>query len=439
MTVSVKQNALVLNSFVAMLQNSLTTGDAVSWKKHDGEFDDLNGLQVIEQFSPRYNVVQTVDGVADLSGGVQTSVFGSEIFKVNRTFNVSMGVGDFEKIRDFGAARESRALKAAVSDMAQSIDSYVLGVATLGSHDWVGTAGAVVDDTDEMVSAYTRLKENGVSDMDLRAVMTYTDKQKLGDQVLNLPAPDEEATKALRKGFSGEINNIPTMFTQQLPTLTTGSRAASGASLINGSNQNSNYSAVAQGGATNGLYKTQTIAIDGLTGSQTVAAGDVFTIAGVFAYDPRAGKALDYLQQFTVVTAATASTGAIAALRIYPAIIVPGTGSGGDIGVNTAHATCSAVPADNAAITWMGTASTGYTPRVLLQKDAIEVNTMQLIKPYTGESERRSLPFLPIDVRMWKHSEFNTASGAVHHKVRFDIALSANIRLRDAICRFNGS
>ena len=308
MSVQVKQNALVLNSFVAMLQNEIKTGDAVSWKKHDGEFDDLNGLAVIEQHSPHYNVVQTVDGVADLSGGVQGSVFGSEVFKVNRTFNTSMGVGDFEKIRDFGAARESRALKTAVSDMAHAIDAYILRTATLASPFWTGTPGEVVDDTDELMSAYTRLKEAGVADSDLRAIMAFADKQKLGDQVLNLPAPDDEATKALRKGFSGEIGGIMTAFTQQLPTLTVGSRAASGASKLEyttGSPIN-DYADVAQSSAP-GRYKTGVMKLDGLTGTQTVKDGEVFRIrqtsSGPYAeaYDPRLGASLGYPQQFVVV------------------------------------------------------------------------------------------------------------------------------------------
>lgn len=437
MTFTVKQNALVLNTFAAMMQNNLVTGDAVSWKKHNGEFDDRNGLSVIEQVDPSYEVIETTDGVADLSSGVQGTVFGSEIFKVNKTFNVSMGIGDFEKIRDFGSARESRALTSAARRMAERIDAYVLRTATLASHDWVGTPGAVVDDTDEVVTAYTRLKENGVTDGELRAIMTYADKQKLGDQVLNLPGPGDEAQKALRKGFKGEVGGVMTLFTQQLPTHTNGTDVTG--VTVDGASQNVNYSAVATSSAA-GYYKTQEINLTGVTNATgTVTAGSVFTIAGVYAYDPRKGAALDYLQQFTVITGDTGDASADVTLRIYPAIIVPATGSGDNANINSAHATCSAVPADTAAVTFLGSASTGYVPRVMLAKDAIEVGTVDLVKPWTGESMRRTLPDVPISVRMWKHSEFDTASGSAHHKVRFDVALTANVRNRDKICRFNGS
>lgn len=437
MTFTVKQNALVLNSFIAMMSNNLVTQDAVSWKKHDGEYDDRNGLSVIEQVDPSYDVVETVDGVADLSGGVQGTVFGSEIFKINRTFNVSMGIGDFEKIRDFGSARESRALNSAAKRMAERIDAYVLRTATLASHDWVGTPGAIVDDVDEVSAAYTRLKENGVTDGDLRAIMRWNDRQKLGDQVLNLPGPGDEAKKALRQGFEGMVGGVKTMFTNQLPTHTNGTDHTG--VTVDGDNQNVNYSAVATSSGP-GLYKTQTINLTGVTNATgTITAGSVFTIAGVKAYDPRKGAALDYDQQFTVIVGDTGDASADVTLTIYPAIIVPASGAGDNPGINSAHATVDHAPSDTDVVTFLGSASTGYIPRVMLSKSAIEVGTVPLVKPYTGESMRRSLPNIPVSVRMWKHSEFDTAAGATHHKVRFDVALTANVRNRDEICRFNGS
>ena len=142
------------------------------------------------------------------------------------------------------------------------------------------------------------------------------------------------------------------------------------------------------------------------------------------------------MQQFVVVADATADgAGAIAALRIFPALIVPGSGAGGDINVNTAHATVTAAPADNAVITWVGTASTAYKPRFIIQKQAVVVNTKDLIMPATGEASRKSLSKVPVSVRMWRDSSFATGD----HRVRFDVALTANIRDRRRIVRINQS
>ena len=432
-TITVDQQKLVLNAFAATFQNNLVASDTVTWKMYDTEMDDRNALTVSEQVGPRYAVTTTTNGVADLtSSGVQDSVFGSEQFKVNKTFGTTMGWADFVKIRDIGEARESTALKNAALNLAETIDAYILGVVTKASNNWLGTPANGISTWTDVVQGYTRLKEEGVDDSDLRAILNYADKQTLGSTINALTAPDSLVTGVYRQGFTGEIGGIPTMFTQQLPALTTGSRG--GTPLINGASQNVNYSAVAVSSSP-GFYLTQTISMDGIGSTDTIKAGEVFTIAGVYAYDNRAQTNRSNLQQFTVIADATASSGAVAALRIFPAIIVPGTGSGGDVNVNTAHATCSAAPADNAAITWIGSASTAYRPRVIMQKQAVQVNTCPLIMPATGTAMNKSLTKVPVTVRMWKHSDFNTGA----HSVRFDVALTANVRDRRRIVRINGN
>ena len=128
-TVTVDQAKLVLNAFASVFQNNLTSAEAVTWKQYDTEMNDRNSLTVSEQVGPRYAVNTTTSGVADLSSGVQDSVFGSEQFTVNKTFNTSMGWGDFVKIRDIGDARESTAIRNAATNLAETIDLYILGVA----------------------------------------------------------------------------------------------------------------------------------------------------------------------------------------------------------------------------------------------------------------------------------------------------------------------
>lgn len=431
-TVTVDQQRLVMNAFAAVFQNNLIAKDTVTWKQYDTEMNDRNGLTVVEQIGPRYTITQTVSGVADLTAGVQDTVYGSEQFKVNRTFGASMGWGDFVKIRDIGEARESEALKNAATNLAEQIDGYVLGILALASDNWVGTPGNAVATYNDFASAYTRLKEEGVDDSDLRAVMTYGDKQALANSIVGLPALDSLAGTAYRKGFEGEIDGIPTMFTQQLPSLTTGTRTAG---AVNGASQGVNYKAVAISGAP-GQYLSQTIAADGFGAAGTIKDGEVFTMAGVFAYDNRLGASLGRLQQFRVIGDTTADgAGAVAALRIFPALIVPGSGSGGDVGVNTAFATVTAAPADNAVITWVGSASTAYKARFMNQKQAVIVNTADLILPATGIGTRKQLTQVPLSVRMWQNSDF--ATGA--HSVRFDVALTANVRERRRVIRLNGA
>lgn len=433
--VTTEQQKLVLNSFAMVLQNNLVTAGAVSWNEYDGEMDDRNGLQVLEQITPRYNVTRTENGVKDLSAGTDGTVFGSELFEVTGTFNANMGWGDFVKIKSIGDARESKALLGAATSMAEKIDAYILSKAVLASADWVGDGSTSIDEWSDAALAMARLKENGVDDSELSYIFNHTDEVKLGDQLVKLP--NESGAGTYRRGFSGEVNGTRTMFTNQLPVLTVGTRAATGAGAINGANQNVNYADVAKAGTTNGRHLTQNLLVDGFAVGATVKQGEVFTIPGVFAYDNRKQAPVTpaRLQQFTVVADAVMDGTGAGTLIIFPAMVVPGSGAGDNVNINTAHATVTAAPADGALLTFMGAANATLSPRVILQKQAVVVNTVPLILPASDTAMRRRLSKIPLTVRMWQHSDFFTGA----HGVRFDVALNANIRERLRIARVNGS
>jgi hypothetical protein len=425
---------LVLNSFAMVLQNNLVSGSVVSWNEYDGELDDRNGLQVLEQTTPRYNVTRTENGVKDLSAGTDGTVFGSEMFEITGTFNANMGWGDFVKIKTIGDARESKALLGAATSMAEKIDAYVLSKAILASADWTGDGATSIDEYTDGAAGYARLKENGVDDSDLSYVFNHTDEMKLGDQLVKLP--NETGAGVFRQGFSGKLNGIPTLFTNQLPVLTVGTRSAT-AGAINGANQNKDYAAVAKAGATNGLSMTQNLTVDGFAAGATIKQGEVFTVPGSFAFDNRKQAPVTpaRLQQYTVVADAVMDGTGAGTLVIFPAMVVPGSGAGDNVNINTAHATVTAAPADNALLTFIGAAGATLSPRAIIQKQAVVVNTVPLIMPASDTAMRRKLTKIPLTVRMWQHSDFFTGA----HGVRFDVALNANIRERRRIVRVNGS
>jgi hypothetical protein len=208
--VTTEQQKLVLNSFAMVLQNNLVTADAVTWSQYDGEMDDRNGLQVLEQVTPRYNVTRTENGVKDLSGGTDGTVFGSELFEITGTFNANMGWGDFVKVKSIGDARESKALLGAATSMAEKIDAYIMQHAVLASADWVGTPNNAVGNWIDAVAGHTRLTENGVDDSELSFIFSAFDRQQLGDQLVKLP--NETGAGTYRKGFTGEVDGIPFSF-----------------------------------------------------------------------------------------------------------------------------------------------------------------------------------------------------------------------------------
>lgn len=429
-TVLVDQAKLVMNTFASIFQNNLVSKDLVTWRKFDGEMNDRNGMEVVEQIVPDYTTTFSTSVVNDLSSGVQDTTFGSERYKLTQVIGSSMGWADFVKIRDIGAARESEALKAAALRLATDIDSYIIGFAAKASNNWLGDGSSAVAEWDDIASGYTRLMEEGNDGNNLRAVLNYGDKQALGSEIVDSTnnagiaglGPD-----AYRQGFAGSVAGIPTLFTQQLPALTVGTRVATGITLTNGASPQVTYASVAISPAV-GQYLTSTINLDGQTGSVTLKDGEVFTIAGVYAYDARAKKTLSYLQQFRVIGDYTASSGAFANVRIHPAIITTGP-----------HQTVVNTNADfdNRAVTHLGAAGATLQPRFISNKDAIVVNTADLIMPATGTASRKSLTKVPVSVRMWQDSVFATGE----HRIRFDVALEANVRAggRRQMVRINGS
>lgn len=426
-TVTVDQAKLVLNSFAAIFQNNLVSKDLVTWRKFDNEMNDRNGLTVVEQVVPDYTTTFTSETVADLTAGVQNTTFGSEQYRLRNVIGSSMGWGDFVKIRDIGAARESEALKAAALRLATDIDAYIIGFAAKAANNALGDGVSAVAEWDDIASGYTRLKEEGVEDGDLRAVLSYGDKQALGADIVsnsNNGSMTNFDDGIYRSGFTGEVAGIPTLFTQQLPALTVGTRLATSALTAGTADSATTYEQVAISAAP-GQFKSQILNMDIGSGTETLVDGDVFNIAGVFAYDNRAKKALNHLQEFRVIGNWTA-VGGIVAPRVYPAIITSGP-----------YQTVAQAAANTAVVTFLGAPGAVLQPRFIANKDAIVVNTADLIMPATGTASRKALTKVPLSVRMWQNSVFATGE----HQIRFDVALEANVRAdaRRRIVRINGS
>ena len=132
-----------------------------------------------------------------------------------------------------------------------------------------------------------------------------------------------------------------------------------GTPLVNGASQ----------GITSGWANTTSLVTDGWTAAAAsrLKAGDIITIANVNAVNPQSRVSTGASQQF-VVTADVSSDGAgNATVVISPAII-----SGG------AFQNVTAAPADNAAITVVGTASTAYRRNLAYHKDAFKLGTADL-------------------------------------------------------------
>lgn len=438
MTITVPQSRLILKTVMSALRNNLASADLIDWETHSTEMNDRNGFTVSEQVGPEFVISETSGAVADLTAGVQDTTFGSQTFTLNKVFGLSMGASDIESVTDLQSARKNRALMNGMARLASRIDYHIFDVAMKAFHLSTGTWGTDIDVPVEFAQARTRLALNSLeSDMDINAVLNHVDHQNLAQYIYNdAPALSSEGERAMRRGFRGMLDGIPIKASNQLARITTGTRTTVS---VAGAGQVSDYSAVADSGANAGFYKTQLLTVN-LASGQTINAGEVFEIAGVNAYDPEIGQNRGFAQQFTVVTGVT-SAGTTATIRIFPALIVDdGSSATGTAANNRAHATVDAAPADTAAITMSGSASTVYTPRLMFRKDAIVCHSAPLIMPYTGQGFRRSLGeaerdgVAPLMPRLWMYSDPNTGA----HRCRVDIFVQAQAREREAGVKFFG-
>ena len=442
MTITVPQSRLILKTIMSTLRNNLVSADLIEWEMHTKEMNDRNGRVVSEQVGPEYVITETSGAVADLTTGVQDTTFGSQTFNLNKVFGLSMGASDIESVVDLQSARKNKALNNGIARLASKIDYHVMGVAAEGFNNSTGTWGQDIDTPVEFAQARTRLALGSIeSDDGLASVLGHTDHQQLATYLYNDNASlASEGSTAMRKGFRGMLDGIPVKASNQLGRITTGSRTVTGA--VDGADQNVTYAAAADAGSNAGYYLTQEIVIDGVGAGGTIAAGEVFTIADVYAYDPEIGGSRGFLQDFVVINAATAGTGGEVTVRIFPAIIVDdGSTVIGSDAVDRAHATVDSVPANDAVVTFRGSASTQYTPKMMWKKDAIVAHSAPLIMPYTGQGFRRSLAdaerdgVAPLMPRLWFFSDPLTGA----HKCRVDLFIQAQMRNRWAGVKFFGN
>lgn len=431
----VTQLALVTAAIAARMENTLVAAKLVTWNKAQSKISPLNKFQYIENVPPRYNRRRWSGTVSDLSGGKQDTVFGNEIFKLEQGDTLDFYYGDFEQIRDFDSAKRSARIKSIGEDEGHLVDAELLSSITLAGCNWVGTPGTAINEVEPLIEGYVRLKDEGVSDGEIFAVLPFTDMPGLAKYLMELPATDDLSTTVVTRLNFKQLAGLPIVFTQQLPVLTTGTRNVTAA--VNGATQNVDYATVAVSSTTNGNFLTQTLAIDGLGNGGTIKDGEVFEIEGVNAYDNRKQASKGRLQQFRVIGDYTANSSGEATVRIFPAIIVPAGGGIGTNGVNTAHATVTAAPANDAVITFKGAASTDLLTRALVKKSAVRVETADLEDLPSGENASVQMKSIPLTLRSFKYANGDTGVTSV----RFDIPWQTNVNPfgRYEIVRVNGS
>lgn len=284
----------------------------------------------------------------------------------------------------------------------------------------VGTPGTTPSSFADLAAAAQRLDEMAVMADNRTMMLNPAAHYSVAGDQLTLDAVGSMGKSAYEDAMVGRIAKFGTFSTQNISNHTVG--AYGGTPLVNGASQNVTYASAT--GA-----NTQTLVTDGWTASTNVLkAGDVFTLAGVYAVNPVPGEGtsgkltMPYLQQFTVINDVTSDGTGNATVTISPAIITSGP-----------FQTVDAAPADNAAITVNGTASTAYPQNVGFHKNAFALVTVPLEMP-DGASFKARESHNGLSLRVVKDYDIDTDDDII----RIDALYGWDAIYPDLACRLWG-
>lgn len=287
---------------------------------------------------------------------------------------IDFAVSDYElttAVRNDGSidkAFRERYLKPAGLRIAAEVDYQVGLMIKNAVANFVGTPGTGPDTLADLASAQVPMDNEGCP----RDMMRYAAISPLANAAL-VPAlatlfnSREDITKQYKSGLLNPMLGIEPIMSQNVPTHTVG--PLGGTPLVNGANQGLTNS----GATDNPFGATTALVTDGWTAAAAARlnAGDVFTIAGVFAVNPETKQSTGSLRQFVVTSNVSSDGVGNATVTISPAIIAGG-----------AFQNVTARPADNAAITVQtGSAGVGYVQNILWHRDAVTFVSPELELP----------------------------------------------------------
>jgi len=233
-----------------------------------------------------------------------------------------------------------RYIKPALSALANTVDVDLYALYS-DVYNQVGTPGTAPAGYDVYADARTRMNEEAIP-TDMRYVVVNPKAEGATLKGLKGLFLEKTVNDIIAKGFIGALAGMDFYMAQSIQNHTTGVFTTGSTPLVDGASQT---------GAT-------LLSNGWASGAATLTEGDIFTVAGVNAVNPKTGASTGELRQFTV-TAAITSTLEVIDIPISPSIVTSG-----------AYQTCSASPANDAVITMVGTESVAYPMNIAFHKDA---------------------------------------------------------------------
>ena len=271
-------------------------------------------------------------------------------------------------------------------------------------YNQVGTPGTAPSDYDVYADARRRLNEEAIPEENRYCCLNPKGEAETMKGLKGL-FNEKMINDIIAKGALGHLAGFDTYMAQNIQAHTTGYFTTDSTPVVNGANQ------------TGASLVTKTWK----SGVATLKKGDVFTIAGVYAVNPKTGASTAELRQF-VVTADITATGVAITIPISPSIVISGP-----------LQTVTGSPAADAAITMVGTESTQYPINIAFHKECFTLAVRPLEIPSSAVYGARE-SYNGLSVRVMKAYDINEDIEVL----RFDVLYGTLCQRPEMGCRIIG-
>lgn len=338
---------MVTRKALETLQNNLVFSKQIN-RQYDSSFAQEGG-KIGTQLKIRLPNQYTVSTGAALSAQDTTEESVTLTVATQKHVDVNFSAAELTmSIDDFS----ERILSPAMEELAADIDYAGMGLYA-DIYQEVGSAGTVPNTALVYLQAGQKLNESAAPVARRKCIINPAANAATVNALSGLFNPSKAISDQYEMGTMGNALGFDFYMSQSVNVWTAGTR--------------DNTTPVVNGTVTSG----SSIVVSGADANVTFTVGDVFTVADCYAVNPRTKQSTGALQQFVVTAAATASGAGAVTLSVSPEIVTSGARQ---------NVTSSGVVTGK-ALTFVGTASTGYAQNLAFHPDAFCLATADLILP----------------------------------------------------------
>lgn len=284
-----------------------------------------------------------------------------------------------------------RYLKPAMSQLANEVEVAIAGLYSEFYHS-VGTPGTAPDSYAESVQLCSARADLMGWPMEGRAlVMAPDDYHALAGGLTSLNYLTDQSRETLQRGMIPTLGGWPIYESQNIVNHTVGTYG--GTPLTEAAGANGDTTTDSDGWS---------------SGATTLNVGDVLTIAGVNAVNPQTRTSAGFLQQFSVQTQISDTSGDID-FEHAPTITTSG-----------AYQNVDAAPANDQTITVLGTSATAYPQHLFFHRDAMSLAMADMVLPQGVDFAARAR-YKGIAVRVVRAYDINSDSFPIRIDILFGV------------------